>query len=143
MFHVRMTPNMFAEMCAIKAPGTFGYDPTKYRKRYSANMDHIPMDEFGQKPELSAPELTVPSQLDPRSLSQPSTPIQPHSPQSYNHSNGSRAESPPPFAHYARDAGGPSPQMQTKHPLPAQQPPRREHQVEEEESGGCCKCVIM
>ncbi|RPD56117.1 hypothetical protein L226DRAFT_464509 [Lentinus tigrinus ALCF2SS1-7] len=119
------------------APGTFGYDPTKYRKRYSANPEHIPMDEFGHKPTSPTQELKVPSP-DPRLAS--GFP-HPPTPQSFDR----RAESPPPFSHYASsDTGVPPPSVQAMQPMGTLQPQRQEQQpVVEEDSGGCCKCVIM
>ncbi|TFK93299.1 hypothetical protein K466DRAFT_478952 [Polyporus arcularius HHB13444] len=116
------------------APGTFGYDPTKYRKRYNANPEHIPMDEFGHKPSSPTQELKVPSP-DPR-FTHP-----PHTPQSFER----RAESPPPFSHYASsDSGVPPPSVQPMQPMATLQPQRQEQQLPvEEDSGGCCKCVIM
>ncbi|KAI0718191.1 hypothetical protein C8T65DRAFT_737427 [Cerioporus squamosus] len=118
------------------APGTFGYDPTKYRKRYSANPEHIPMDEFGHKPNSPTQELKVP---DPRVASGFPHPAQ--SPQSLDR----RAESPPPFSHYASsDTGVPPPSVQAMQPMATLPPQRQEQQPPvEEDSGGCCKCVIM
>ena len=133
---------------AVQAPGTFGYDATKYRRRQDPNQaELIPMDEFGQIPnpppdtlQIPSPTAEDPTQSHSPSHSQPPSPM-PHTPRSFDRSV--RAESPPPFAHYVRQEGMPSPQvgMQTLGPLP----PANQGQVraEEDSGAGCCKCVIM
>ncbi|OSD02385.1 hypothetical protein PYCCODRAFT_1425258 [Trametes coccinea BRFM310] len=121
------------------APGTFGYDPTKARKRRSANPEQIPMDEFGQRPN---PQPQSPAPNDQHVASQTSSPA-PHTPVPFDRSN--RAPSPPPFAHYAQTDNEQPSGPQTMQPVATLQPSDREQQmvVEDDASGGCCKCVIM
>lgn len=115
----------------LKAPGTFGYDHTKYRPP----RDDIPMNEFGQQPvepqdvsivKESKPEdgrgrqsFTVRQEDDPRAAF-----VRP-------------AGSPAPFAQYAvpdKEAGVPN--------ILITRPTLDEHDPDEH-GGGCCKCVIM
>ncbi|KAH9932709.1 uncharacterized protein BXZ73DRAFT_89881 [Epithele typhae] len=132
------------------APGTFGYDATKYRKRNSGGIDAIPMDEFGQRP--------PPSPHSPKSPEFPQPPASPVAqPPPMEHGSGSplqsssrdrRADSPPPFAHYMKDgASTPAPpqmQMEILPPLGPLPPANHKEQIPEEDvGGGCCKCVIM
>jgi len=131
-----------------KAPGTFGYDYSKYR---SPRKEEIPMDEFGKLPdesqEISAPVLD--SALPPPSPipEEPETPIR---------RDRRKVVARPP------DSPAPSPQHQhTQIPTinvtrpstdlePVKQVPRRhrshrghrEREVEEV-NAGCCKCVVM
>ena len=123
----------------VKAPGTFGYDPTKYRKRYSAaNPEQIPMDEFGQKPLSPQGTLQIPSPVE--HSSQPSSPM-PTTPRSFD---GRRAESPPPFSHYGRQQDGSPAPPQVMQPLAPLPPAHNELLPPGDEGGpGCCKCVIM
>ncbi|KAI0671121.1 hypothetical protein C8Q78DRAFT_838894 [Trametes maxima] len=120
------------------APGTFGYDATKYRRRQSGNPEQIQMDEFGQKENSSEELLSVPNESSV--TSQAPSPIPPLTPRSFDRSN--RASSPPPFAHYAHTDAAQPPSPQTAQPLrpsgKEQLPP-----AEDEVGGGCCKCVIM
>ncbi|KAI0824017.1 hypothetical protein BC628DRAFT_1323551 [Trametes gibbosa] len=119
------------------APGTFGYDATKYRRRQSGHLEQIPMDEFGQMPEQ---DLSVPK--NGLTATAPS-PIPSPTPVSFDRSN--RAPSPPPFAHYARSEHDHQPTPQTMQPMSTLQPHNQQPQVviEEESGGGCCRCVIM
>ncbi|KAI8986268.1 hypothetical protein BD414DRAFT_416368 [Trametes punicea] len=121
------------------APGTFGYDPTKARRRQSANPEQIPMDEFGQR---SHPENQPPTVNEQSAAAEAPPPASPVTPVSFDRSN--RAPSPPPFAHYAQTENAPS-SPQTLQPTATLQPPSKEQQivVEDETSGGCCKCIIM
>ncbi|KAI0754581.1 hypothetical protein C8Q80DRAFT_1350339 [Daedaleopsis nitida] len=110
------------------APGTFGYDITKYRKRYKA-------------PRTTATAVGAP--IDQRMVSQPSNSL----PLAKDLSNSTRGESPPPFSHYTQSVlAPPSPQPQVHAMQPMAADPhmwKPQQPVVEEESGGCCKCVIM
>ncbi|TFY63566.1 hypothetical protein EVJ58_g3174 [Rhodofomes roseus] len=120
------------------APGTFGFDHTKYRRNPNTATESIPMDEFGQKAgkQYTADEQSksqLPAALSPglaRSRSRPSPP-----------------PSPPPFAHYTSAEPAPLP---TPIPAPPHFPPHAVEMREEkpgvhddDDAGGCCKCVIM
>ncbi|KAH7885182.1 hypothetical protein F5I97DRAFT_1342213 [Phlebopus sp. FC_14] len=119
------------------APGTFGYDYTKYR----APREDIPMGEFGQLPEAS-PAVQDGDQAGPeddklqRFIPLPSEPEEPirldhrrtvlHPP-----------SSPPPFSQYRH---GEVPTINVTRPSSEfQQPPPEDEDV----GGGCCKCTIM
>ncbi|KAI0373795.1 hypothetical protein BV20DRAFT_936964 [Pilatotrama ljubarskyi] len=123
------------------APGTFGYDATKYRRRQSGNPEQIQMDEFGQRATRPEQELSVPNN-EHTVTSQAPSPIPPLTPAAFDRSN--RAPSPPPFAHYAQSENGQRCTPQTMQVTANPQPSGKEqHVVEEESGGGCCKCVIM
>ena len=128
--------------CVLKAPGTFGYDPTKYRKRWSQNPEQIPMNEFGQPTPQSqpTPEISVPP-----SGEELRTPTLPTTPRSFDRS---RIESPPPFAHYQTGRQELLPpvqmQMEVSHQMsPLGMKEQQQLPTDEESGGGCCKCVIM
>ncbi|KAL1946053.1 hypothetical protein VTO73DRAFT_15180 [Trametes versicolor] len=120
------------------APGTFGYDATKYRRRQSGGIEQIPMDEFGQRPE---PERQLSPRKELTVNSHPPSPIPPLTPVSFDRSN--RAPSPPPFAHYAQSDHDHRPSSQTMQPMDTMQPQGKHLSDEDEAGGGCCKCVIM
>ncbi|EIN12297.1 hypothetical protein PUNSTDRAFT_118198 [Punctularia strigosozonata HHB-11173 SS5] len=136
------------------APGTFGYDYSKYRPPRTDGLSGN-MDEFGQMPRLddqTHPDIDPPPtgeeppagkqrlRPDPLHLDQ-QTPIR------FNGTPSPRTASPAPFSHYSRDGHGtpipgagiqPQQQMDEKRRQPAQL------QLEEpEHGGGCCKCVVM
>jgi len=128
-------------MTFIQAPGTFGYDYSKYRPPRDGDPmpNGIEMDEFGNR--KSAVDTSPPVEKlkeDPPSTA--ATMIEDQRPITTTKQNGynlrpSPAPSPPPFSHY-------TPQGQLEaNPVSSQ----NHHLVEEEEdrSGGCCKCVIM
>ncbi|TBU25528.1 hypothetical protein BD311DRAFT_780297 [Dichomitus squalens] len=129
------------------APGTFGYDPTKYRRRWSNRPEQIPMDEFGQ-PKTQTPPTEDVSVPVPEEHLMPTTPTVPTTPRSFDRS---RIESPPPFAHYQTGGQELLPplhmQMEASHQMSPlggkEQPPQQPLTADEEDSGGCCKCVIM
>ncbi|KAI0762018.1 hypothetical protein BD413DRAFT_485126 [Trametes elegans] len=122
------------------APGTFGYDATKYRRRQSGDPEQIQMDEFGQR---NPPEQQLPVHNNQHGLTaQAPSPIPPLTPASFDRPN--RAPSPPPFAHYAAQSEDGDPSVQTAQHLGAfPQSGKPQMVVEEESGGGCCKCVIM
>ncbi|PIL35164.1 hypothetical protein GSI_02953 [Ganoderma sinense ZZ0214-1] len=132
-------------MVVEPAPGTFGYDPTKRRKRWSGNPAQILMDEFGQPKEFDPPEpqplprLEVPEPSPDEQRGSPTTPIS-SSPRSFERP---RVVSPPPFSHY-QTAQHLSPQMQTIRPMP---PASKEELIQppadEDGGAGCCKCLVM
>ncbi|KAI0630007.1 hypothetical protein C8Q77DRAFT_1064646 [Trametes polyzona] len=133
-------PKAPEEVVYEPAPGTFGYDPTKARRRQSANPEHIPMDEFGQKSDPPEQKLSPTNELSVTSHAP--SPIQPLTPVSFDRSN--RAPSPPPFAHYAQSDNEHRPSSQTMHAgTTAELSGKQQQFVEEEASGGCCKCIIM
>ncbi|PPR05414.1 hypothetical protein CVT24_008028 [Panaeolus cyanescens] len=119
------------------APGTFGYDHTKYR-RPQAEGESIPMDEFGlphreediAEPD-SIPEETTPKPPFTTPHDETRLPARPYPP-----------PSPVPFSSYP-----PTSIQVRKSPAPSvnqQQPPvSTEKYPEEKESTGCCGCVIM
>ncbi|KAI1786876.1 hypothetical protein LXA43DRAFT_750095 [Ganoderma leucocontextum] len=129
------------------APGTFGFDQAKHRKRWSGNPEHILMDEFGLPKEFGQPKpqppptLKVPGPSPDESRDFPMTPI-PSTPRSFERP---RVVSPPPFAHY-QTSQHLSPQMEALRPMP---PPTNkeerleQQQVDEDGGAGCCKCLIM
>ncbi|CAL1713519.1 unnamed protein product [Somion occarium] len=118
------------------APGTFGFDYSKYRPpRTDTSPNEIPMDEFGQRKE---PVQEQPSEQLRMALSP--SPISPASAAGVDRSR-SRAESPAPFSHYAApEKPDGIPRLEASR-SPAEQPAN--FPVEEETSGGCCKCIIM
>ncbi|KAH9890354.1 hypothetical protein C8Q73DRAFT_652515 [Cubamyces lactineus] len=120
------------------APGTFGYDPTKARRRQNGNPEEIQMDEFGQKPNS---DVQPPTSNELSVTSQAPSPIPPLTPSSFDRSN--RAPSPPPFAHYAQTDNTQPTSQPIQHMGALQQSTKEQQMVEDEPSGGCCKCVIM
>ncbi|TCD65506.1 hypothetical protein EIP91_002554 [Steccherinum ochraceum] len=107
------------------APGTFGYDHSKYRPpRASMDQADIPMDEFGQRKE-SPPPRSPP----------PVSPIRAQPAPSPQPSFLRRVESPAPFAHYASDDGG----IGAAPGVTDMPPPPLVMEQREEDGGGCCK----
>jgi len=109
------------------APGTFGYDHSKYKPPRSG--EHIPMAEFGQRIESAEEE---PAELMP--------------PSGHKSPRSKRETMPtsPPFSDYhaysdnARERSE-MPQIIIQQPLA--EPPHTEVRVEE--TAGCCKCIVM
>ncbi|KAG6841113.1 hypothetical protein C0991_001801 [Blastosporella zonata] len=119
------------------APGTFGYDRSKYRPlRTDGAPELIPMDEFGQhQPQPDAPppedEKPLPNLLYKaviNSHDQTQLPAR------------AMAPSPAPFADYAPTS---VPMVVTM--KPDQKLATKHEQVDnrDDDGGGCCKCVIM
>jgi len=116
------------------APGTFGYDHSKYkppRMDYGETPEEIQIDEFGQQKESDKPpanqeRLPIGLVIDDR---RPIHPMQA--------SPRSRPPSPAPFAHY----------NSREFPLSTQAEKLQVHPPQKAEDGGdgagCCKCVIM
>ncbi|KAJ3503835.1 hypothetical protein NLJ89_g8252 [Agrocybe chaxingu] len=128
------------EKAVEPAPGTFGFDHTKYREPRN-NDEFILMDEFGRPTEQQsmAPEDDADAGVDKlpsgpaplrRSIQDDGVPIRiPPSP------------SPLPFSQYAPTS------VQTRvNGLPAddqEQEWQRRQQMREEKEAGCCKCLVM
>ncbi|TFK20409.1 hypothetical protein FA15DRAFT_127814 [Coprinopsis marcescibilis] len=118
------------------APGTFGYDATKYRRNMNNEQESIPMDEFGRSSERPIldqhkPEWTLQPYLDTYTADESRGQARPSPP-----------PSPAPFSHYAP----PRDQVIVTKPNTAiqQRPPEAELlDQDDKHSGGCCKCTIM
>ncbi|KAK7054351.1 hypothetical protein VNI00_003545 [Paramarasmius palmivorus] len=120
------------------APGTFGYDHSKYRPPRSD--EHIPMDEFGRqeiREELPEAEATP-------------QPVQPIPTNPYDETRipyrQQAAPSPVPFSSYApRPPNGVAVQPTPDTLANARQQEQQQQQYPEleDKEGGCCKCVIM
>jgi len=122
------------------APGTFGYDHTKYRRQqYNDGEEHIPMDEFGHKmdgvkedvravdeqPRPQSPATVKLNELDiDRARLRPSPP-----------------PSPPPFAHYTASHGADQSGVEIIRPHETQKV--QEAIADEDRGAGCCRCIIM
>ncbi|OCH90453.1 hypothetical protein OBBRIDRAFT_887717 [Obba rivulosa] len=130
------------------APGTFGYDHSKYRPpRAGTRTEEIPMDEFGER---RAGDPQGREEAPTSSTEQAPSPTSPTSPQRM-HTDVDRARhrpspppSPAPFAHYAMSTSSydnTSPQMAQRPAAPQAAP--EQHEPEDDSGGGCCKCVIM
>lgn len=120
------------------APGTFGYDHTKYKPPRTdwETVQGIQMDEFGQQrrhTEEHAEEEEIPSQ-QPRI--EDIRPIQPmeSSPKFWT----SPPTSPVPFAHYGPKDEPSSTTMADRGYIQ----PNEKTKADSDEAG-CCKCVIM
>ncbi|CCM05736.1 uncharacterized protein FIBRA_07968 [Fibroporia radiculosa] len=117
------------------APGTFGYDHSKYRRKdANGGAEVIPMDEFGQKMDAVGEE--------PQPVTEQPKPLLPPTVVERTHSHTS-PPSPPPFAHYAPPDTG-----HQKVESPAIQPivPTRNEgadRPDDDGGAGCCRCVIM
>lgn len=114
------------------APGTFGFDYSKVRRRPPPGdgEEQIPLDEFGQK--TDAVNQLIDEQPKPQA------PLFIKSPEPEPDRARSRASpppSPPPFAHYATALANGEVQ--------AIQPPVQKLEVDDDKGAGCCKCVIM
>ncbi|KAF8627372.1 hypothetical protein AX17_006187 [Amanita inopinata Kibby_2008] len=131
-------PKKATTMAVVPAPGTFGFDHSKYRSLQDA--DEIPMDEFGRPTQTPVEETTTPER-------EPNPPPEPVSTQHEELHSPVRYEPPPspvPFADYAPN--------ETLH-VPMVAPPvtvdldtrqiPAPHDEEEKDGAGCCKCVIM
>ncbi|KAN0087668.1 hypothetical protein V8E55_006289 [Tylopilus felleus] len=127
------------------APGTFGFDYTKYRP--PRHGEEIHMREFGGIPKqdpLPEEDVTTPHAETPpqrTSLLPPPPPFgkaeEPTQPDSLQIP---RSESPAPFSHYR--VNPPVPIINITRPS-LDTVEHRQAQEDEESSGGCCKCVIM
>ena len=144
---VRMvhTPCTCIDGSSVQAPGTFGFDYTKYRP--PRHGEEIHMREFGGIPKqdpLPEEDVTTPHAETPpqrTSLLPPPPPFgkaeEPTQPDSLQIP---RSESPAPFSHYR--VNPPVPIINITRPS-LDTVEHRQAQEDEESSGGCCKCVIM
>ncbi|KAG6377194.1 hypothetical protein JVT61DRAFT_1247 [Boletus reticuloceps] len=131
------------------APGTFGFDYTKYRPP-RRDEEEIQMHEFGHLPpeSLSPPgdPVTPQAETPPQPTSPPSLPappIRPEEPRIQPNLRGTvprPPQSPAPFSHYRVEHRVPTINI-TRPSLDTVE--RRQIQEEEDAGGGCCKCVIM
>ncbi|KAL4258858.1 hypothetical protein AB1N83_009080 [Pleurotus pulmonarius] len=113
------------------APGTFGYDHSKYRP---PRGEDISMDEFGRPPAEDDEKEDKPSDADKVKTSEPVR-VRPLR---------RNLETPPPFSHYlpANDISGSAGNVKLSQPIPLE-PSHAQLEKEEEGGAGCCKCVIM
>lgn len=114
----------------LQAPGTFGFDHTKYRPPWT-DGESIPMDEFGRPAE----QATEQDKHEPHSnahstpTSHDETMLPVHRPTQL---------SPPPFSHYA-----PFGEKDTSL-VPNGNPPVDQVNPDgDDKETGCCSCVIM
>ncbi|KAK0437142.1 uncharacterized protein EV420DRAFT_1588988 [Desarmillaria tabescens] len=126
------------ERVVAPAPGTFGYDHSKYRPPLDGDPDSILMDEFGR------PNNDHPTVQD-TAYEEETKPRPPLSPISTNHDRTplpvrtQPPASPVPFSHYAPNTTAKlQPVSAGAAKLEVQEP-----RLEEEDAGGCCKCVVM
>ncbi|KZT69613.1 hypothetical protein DAEQUDRAFT_738052 [Daedalea quercina L-15889] len=123
------------------APGTFGFDHTKIRRRPDANAEAIPMDEFGQKVGEDQEKQDI---VDEQPTAQfPATPNPPGPGLGRSRSRPSPPPSPPPFAHYTNAQPTPIPAQPQflPHGVDVREDKAGAH--DDDGAGGCCKCVIM
>ncbi|VDB91830.1 unnamed protein product [Peniophora sp. CBMAI 1063] len=141
-------PKEEREQVIEPAPGTFGYDYSKYKPGQRGG-EEIPMDEFGSQrpsdPDALAEEAAREDEMNPDDPSSPKSPtkrekaLPPLKPSASMRRAMQQPPSPAPFASYVPHEGM---TMDTSQ-IPQPQTPRVEQRVEEPESGGCCKCVVM
>ncbi|KAI0917551.1 hypothetical protein AcV7_004882 [Taiwanofungus camphoratus] len=122
------------------APGTFGYDYSKYRRpRENGGAEEIQMDEFGQKLDVAREEPPTAQQPapQPQHLYRNAN----ESEHDLAHSRPSPPPSPPPFSRYKNS------DMTTENGMhQPMEPPMGDHDKQggqDDEGAGCCKCVIM
>ncbi|KIJ54801.1 hypothetical protein M422DRAFT_24691 [Sphaerobolus stellatus SS14] len=126
-----------AEAPIEPAPGTFGFDHSKYRPPRPS--EDIPMAEFGQLPE--PPKETEEEKPEP-SLPQPEQP-------KLHRPRRDTLPSTPPFSDYVAPPAVPVLRERTDIPQVVQTgmripvAPQSSVVVEDERGAGCCKCVIM
>ncbi|KAI0060359.1 hypothetical protein BV25DRAFT_949719 [Artomyces pyxidatus] len=116
------------------APGTFGYDYSKYR---AWPAEQIPMNEFGQRPNESDKEQPPPASSPP-----------PLRVDTFDERMRTRMPGPPspaPFSQYNVPSSRNAPSGQTvlttaQIPVP---PSSKAPPDDEDRDAGCCKCVIM
>ena len=117
-------------MGILQAPGTFGFDHTKYRPPRT-DAESIPMDEFGRPADQDAEEHAHRSNAF-------QTTTNPHNETLLPVQNRPRPSSPVPFSHYAIT------NEKTVSLVPNGKPPVDIRNPNDDDNGaGCCKCVIM
>ena len=138
-------PNLSLTPSSVQAPGTFGYDYSKYKPGQRGG-EEIPMDEFGgsehpSDPEALAEEAAAEDEAHPDDPASPKSPTKkPLTPLKTSPSMRRAMQQPPspaPFSSYVPVEG------MTLDTSQIPQPPRVEQRIEKEEEGGCCKCVVM
>ncbi|GLB38193.1 hypothetical protein LshimejAT787_0500580 [Lyophyllum shimeji] len=114
------------------APGTFGFDHSKYRPpRADGEGETIPMDEFGRPTPQRQPASPRPEEPAPTARE---TNTKPTAHDEMRIPSRAGAPSPLPFSDYAPVQGGEkAPGLLNQQDL----------QEEKDEGGGCCKCIIM
>ncbi|KAI0315588.1 hypothetical protein OF83DRAFT_339026 [Amylostereum chailletii] len=131
-------PKPRVESIPEPAPGTFGFDYSKYRP--GQRSESIPMDEFGQRPRGAADD----DQDDEAHTSTP-RPLQDVVYEGRQYTRREPPPSPAPFAHYAipaeESAGAHIPATTAQVSVDPELAQRQHH--DEDDDGGCCKCVIM
>lgn len=139
------------------APGTFGFDHTKYRPprdrdyRAGGGGESIPMDEFGARRGVDPPPPVaddLPSQQPELESETTQKQRNAHVPPAINTSGvrpaptsgaGMPPISPAPFASYPPTAAGGDLERQQG----LGQGLQGQEEEEEEKKGGCCGCVVM
>lgn len=131
---------------STQAPGTFGYDYTKYRPPRHED-EEIQMHEFGQLPEqdpLPEEDVVTPraAETSPRLIIPPLPPVKLEEPIRLDprQTIARPPESPAPFARYRIDQQVPTINI-TRPSLDTVE--HRQAQEDDDAGGGCCKCVIM
>lgn len=119
------------------APGTFGYDYSKYR---APRGEEIPMDEFGKQPsaiqETRAPIPESPPPTLPPLTVEPERPIRP----ARRKTTPRPPDSPAPFSHYRHTD---IPTINVTRPSTDLEPPQQVPHDDDDTGAGCCKCVVM
>ncbi|KAH9950640.1 hypothetical protein B0H21DRAFT_686367 [Amylocystis lapponica] len=117
------------------APGTFGYDHSKYRPpRSGMQPEQISMDEFGQKatrPEVAEEAIVINQQPSPNKMM-------------VSEYDRIRVPSPAPFSHYGHSPPISNDRVATElAKVPPHMTEAKDVQSGEDGGAGCCKCVIM
>ncbi|OJA21023.1 hypothetical protein AZE42_02332 [Rhizopogon vesiculosus] len=121
------------------APGTFGFDYSKYR---APRREETPMDEFGHLPDTSL-ELSSPV---PASVPSAPSPIPEESETPIRRPDRRKViarppNSPAPFSQYRHTQ---IPTINVTRPSTDLEPAKQvAHRDEEDANAGCCKCVVM
>ena len=119
----------------MQAPGTFGFDGTKYRPP-RGDFESIPMDEFGRPAQQNYDDVYAEAER-PVGLQTIHDDVQlPHRQQS---------PSPAPFSHYAPtnvQQANPT-QVGLQPGQGASHSKQKTQQKDDDDEAGCCKCVIM
>lgn len=122
-------------MVFYQAPGTFGYDGSKVRRKGKG----IEMDEFGRPQSATNGTLDVLEEVEPSQLISEDAPKAEVS-NAHDHISPPMESppSPPPFSQYAPTT--------TKHLTQPAGAVRNDQQVvleQDEKGAGCCKCIVM
>jgi hypothetical protein len=119
------------------APGTFGYDYSKYR---APRGEEIPMDEFGKLPSAIQETRAPIPESPPPTLSplteEPERPIRP----ARRKTTPRPPDSPAPFSHYRHTD---IPTINVTRPSTDLEPQQQVPHDDEDTGAGCCKCVVM